>query len=98
MTSPSLPVSCNPPLPGNVAASICKIAPPTGVQARPTATPGGSSVSRSSSMNRAGPRSFCSEAVVTRNGGASPSAFLRASLRATDPTSRSRLRSPASRV
>ena len=40
MTSPSWPVRISRPLPGKRVASINRMSPPTGVQARPVATPG----------------------------------------------------------
>src|SRR4051794_6424238 len=40
MTSPSCPVICSLPSPSNAAASMNSTSPPTGVHARPVATPG----------------------------------------------------------
>src|SRR3569833_339123 len=40
ITSPSCPVSIKLPRPGTRVASMNRISPPTGVQARPVATPG----------------------------------------------------------
>ena len=40
ITSPSWPVKINRPSPGILVASTNKISPPTGVQAKPVATPG----------------------------------------------------------
>ena len=40
MTSPSWPVTVSLPLPGIAAASMNSTSPPTGVHARPVATPG----------------------------------------------------------
>jgi hypothetical protein len=47
ITSPSLPVVMVLPLPGMVTASICRISPPTSVQARPVVMPTRSSSSTS---------------------------------------------------
>ena len=73
--------------------------PPVGVHARPIATPGcfvRSSIS--SSRNRGAPSISVTTSSVTTSGDSSPSARRRAAFRQIDPISRSRFRTPASRV
>ena len=52
MTSPSCPVRTSSPLPGIAVASTKSTSPPTGVQARPVATPGSRVRRRASAANR----------------------------------------------
>ena len=61
ITSPSCPVSCNPPFPapdGKSIASIKSVSPPILVQARPMAVPGISAFMISSSLKTGFPRYF----------------------------------------
>ncbi len=81
-----------------MVASTNRMSPPTGVQASPVATPGRSIRSATSSRNRGRPRYSATVSAVTRTGPASPSASRRATLRTTVAISRSRFRTPASRV
>jgi hypothetical protein len=90
------------PLPGYAVASTKSTSPPTGVQARPVATPA-SRVRRLASLrNRGRPSSSRTRASeIDAFFGRAPfedSATCRATLRQTVPISRSRLRTPASRV
>ena len=50
ITSPSWPVSTSCPLPFILVASMNRMSPPTGVQARPVATPGSAVRSATSEM------------------------------------------------
>jgi hypothetical protein len=99
ITSPSWPVIWSRPLPGNEVASTNSTSPPTGVHASPVATPGSSVRRPTSERKRRLPSSSmtCFGRIV-RFRLRVPSAYSRATLRATDPISRSRLRTPASRV
>ena len=56
ITSPSWPVRISAPLPGMRVASTNRMSPPTGVQARPVATPGTLVRSATSLSNRRPPR------------------------------------------
>ena len=56
ITSPSWPVSMKPLLPGMRVASRNRTSPPTGVQARPVATPGTSTRSATSGRNLGRPK------------------------------------------
>ena len=75
-----------------------RMSPPTGVQARPVATPGSAVRSATSDMNFCGPRYSGTSSASTVYFVLAPSATLTATPRAIEPTSRSRLRTPASRV
>ena len=79
-------------------ASMNKMSPPTGVQARPVATPGMLVRIATSFSNRGAPRIGTRSSRVTRIGPLCPSAMRTAALRSTWPISRSRFRTPASRV
>src|SRR6202521_5998299 len=99
MTSPSCPVRVSEPVPAIREASMNSTSPPAGVHARPMATPGSFVRSSISSSRNLGAPSIC----TTTSGVISidvslPSARRRATLRQSDPISRSRLRTPASRV
>ena len=99
ITSPSWPVRISWPEPGIAVASTNRTSPPAGVQASPVATPGWLVRRRVSEKNRRLPsssRARFSEIVTRRV--SFPSAACRAILRQTVPISRSRLRTPASRV
>ncbi len=100
ITSPSWPVIVSLPVPGIAVASMNRTSPPTGVQARPVATPG---------RLRPPPRLGEDEAAAEQLAGelrrdrdrlrsSRPRRSARASLRQTVPIWRSRLRTPASRV
>ncbi len=89
------------PEPGIAVASMKSTSPPTGVHARPVATPGRLVRRRASEKTRRRPSSSrTSFAEIVRRFVAftRPSAISRASLRQTVPIWRSRLRTPASRV
>ena len=98
ITSPSCPVRMSLPAPGMRAASMNRISPPTGVHASPVATPGTPARIATSASNFRGPRigARSSEPIFTCC--VLPSAMRTATLRNTLPISRSRLRTPASRV
>ena len=99
ITSPSCPVSESVRLPGMRVASTNRMSPPAGVHASPVTTPGTPvRCSSSSNSNRGWPRNEVTMSGVTRAGSVSPSARRRATLRQTLAISRSRLRTPASRV
>jgi hypothetical protein len=99
MTSPSLPVSSSSPLPGSTLTSMVSSSPPVSVHARPFATPMREVRSTGVSVKRCGPTfaGRSSGAIVTPVASV-PSALRRATLRHMRATSRSRLRTPASRV
>ena len=87
------------PLPGMAVASTNSTSPPTGVHARPVATPGSDVRRLLSGWKRARPSSSRTFGAVTETFLAwVPSATVSATLRQTEPISRSRLRTPASRV
>src|SRR5438105_1168276 len=103
MTSPSWPVSSNPPPPlpfASVAvASTNSTSPPVPVTASPVATPGTAVRAATSLSNFGLPRNSRTRSGVIATGGVSwPVATLVATLRVILPSSRSRLRTPASRV
>ena len=101
ITSPSWPVTVRRPLPGMAVASMKRMSPPTGVQARPVATPGSLVRRLTSAVIRGRPRRSCTRLTLTVKRLRRPfvaSTTSRASLRQTLPISRSRLRTPASRV
>ncbi len=99
ITSPSWPVRISLPVPGMRVASMNRMSPPTGVHASPVATPGTPVRIATSASNLRGPR-IAGEIVGTdaHRAARSPSAMRTATLRNTLPISRSRLRTPASRV
>ena len=99
ITSPSWPVSVSDPVPAIRDASMNSTSPPAGVQARPIATPGSlvrSSIS--SSRNLGAPSISTTTSGVISIGASLPSARRRATFRHSAPISRSRFRTPASRV
>src|SRR5829696_1433716 len=99
MTSPSCPVTCSLPSPGKAVASTNSTSPPTGVLARPVATPGSFVRRFTSGWNRRLPSSSVTMAGrIDRFERRVPSANSRATLRQTEPISRSSERTPASRV
>src|SRR5207249_2766158 len=100
MTSPRCPVMVNCLPPRMRVASMKMMSPPTGVQTSPTATPG--LLTRSSTSfsvrNFGTPRNSRTTSGVTTIFSILPSAMRRACLRVIVAISRSRLRTPASRV
>ncbi len=78
ITSPSWPVRISLPLPGVRLASMNRMSPPTGVHARPVATPGRLVRLASSASNSAGPRISASCGTSMRTGAGVPSAMLTA--------------------
>ena len=99
MTSPSDPVSVSTPVPAIRDDSTNSTSPPAAVHASPMATPGflvRSSIS--SSRKRGAPSISTTTSRVTTSGSSLPSARRRAAFRQIDPISRSRFRTPASRV
>ena len=98
ITSPSWPVSSSRPPPGVRVASMNRMSPPTGVQARPVATPGTLERMATSFSKRTGPRISSISSTPMRFLPVAPSANSTATCRSTRPISRSRLRTPASRV
>ncbi len=99
MTSPSCPVRTRLPLPCILVASMNRMSPPTGVQARPVATPGSAVRSATSGRNFCGPRKSGMRSMVMISFSlALSSATFTATARTTLASSRSRLRTPASRV
>ena len=86
------------PWPWVLAASMNRMSPPTGVQARPVATPGTAVRMATSLSNRGGPSTFSTSASVMRTWLSPPSAIRIAALRKARPISRSSARTPASRV
>ena len=99
MTSPSLPVSVRWPLPGISVASVTRISPPTSVHASPVATPISFDSSMSVGRKRGTPRySVTLAALISSLKDLPSTTTLRAILRQMDEISRSRLRTPASRV
>ncbi|MBP2684847.1 MAG: hypothetical protein H6Q79_2886 [Deltaproteobacteria bacterium] len=98
ITSPRYPVMVTFPFPSTRDTSTKRMSPPVGVQARPVATPTSSFSPSVSGRFRGAPRYFARRFGVMTNGPFSPSAIFRATFRHTWPISRSRLRSPASRV
>jgi hypothetical protein len=98
MTSPSMPVrTSRSSLLGIIVTSTNRTSPPAGVQARPVATPGGGALGHLVEEARAA--EVLHEVVgVIADGLALPSASRRATFAATVAISRSRLRTPASRV
>ena len=94
-------MTVSPPLPGIAVASMKRMSPPTGVQARPVATPGSLVRRLTSATMRGRPSSSCTFftwMVKRLREPLAASATSRAILRHTVPISRSRLRTPASRV
>ena len=85
-------------MPGILVASTNRISPPTAVQATPVAMPIWSFLRSWSLKTFGGPRSRSTDWAVITVGVFLPSATLRATLRQTEAISRSRLRTPASRV
>ncbi len=75
-----------------------RMSPPTEVQARPVATPGTAVRSATSFSKRRGPRMACRSSGLISSFPEKPSAIFIAAERSTEPISRSRLRTPASRV
>ena len=99
ITSPSWPVSVSVWVPAIRVASTNRMSPPAGVHAMPVATPGSRVRSSSSSNSKRGaPRNEVTASGVIRAGSVRPSARRRATLRQTLASSRSRFRTPASRV
>ena len=99
ITSPSWPVIVSRPEPGIAVASTKSTSPLTGVHASPVATPGSRVRRRVSTKKRWRPSSSRTRGSVTETLEASvPSAACRAILRHAAPISRSRPRTPASRV
>ena len=99
ITSPSWPVRISLPLPGMRAASMNRMSPPTGVQASPVATPGMPLRIATSASNLRGAEDRVQVVGADRRAAARvPSAMRTATWRNTVPISRSRLRTPASRV
>ena len=98
ITSPRWPVRVRRPLPFMIEASTKSTSPPVAVQARPVAIPTASFLSRSSGSVFGAPRNLWRDPGVTRTVPVSPSATLRATLREIAAISRSKFRSPASRV
>ena len=87
------------PLPGMAEASTKSTSPPTGVHASPVATPGSAVRRRTSGWKRGRPSSSRTRgAVIDILRSSVPSATSSATLRHAAPISRSRLRTPASRV
>ena len=90
---------CSLPSPGKAVASTNSTSPPTGVQASPVATPGSPVRRCTSGWTRRLPSSSPTVAARTvRFERRVPSANSRATLRQTEPISRSSPRTPASRV
>src|SRR6266581_2462173 len=101
MTSPSLPVSVTAPRPLTSVASICSTSPPISVQARPVASPISLSAATPCCRNLIGPsisRTRSAPIVSLKPSATLSATNFRASLRQHEPISRSRLRTPASRV
>ena len=95
ITSPSCPVTWSLPSPGKAVASTNSTSPPTGVQASPVATPGSSVRCPTSGWKRGLPSSSRTTAGRTvRFERRLPSANSRATLRQSEPTSRSSERTP----
>src|SRR6476661_2454386 len=65
ITSPNWPVRISLPLPGIFAASTNRMSPPTGVHARPVATPGMPLRIATSASNLRAPRIACRSAAST---------------------------------
>jgi len=88
------------PVPGIAVASTNRTSPPVGVQARPVATPGTRVLRRLSAKNFCRPSSALAFLPETLTFFPLPSfsAKSRATFRQTVPISRSRFRTPASRV
>ena len=84
ITSPSWPVRISRPLPGTRLASTNRMSPPTGVQARPVATPGTLVRIASSLSTLRAPRIACRSSGSIRTAAAVPSAIRTATLRSTD--------------
>ncbi|KAF4513429.1 hypothetical protein G6O67_000702 [Ophiocordyceps sinensis] len=105
-TSPSLPVSCTLPLPGMSATSMKRMLPlpPELYATRPVTIPGRLVFSAISSSNFSMPKMFSTSSTVSfgryspRRPPSLASANSTALARQTDPSSRSRLRTPDSRV
>ena len=98
MTSPIWPVTVSLPCPGMAVASTKRTSPPTGVTARPVATPGSDVRFRASAEKRRLPSQVRTRASSIRAPLRLPSAISRAALRQSAAISRSRFRTPASRV
>ena len=98
ITSPSWPVRMSLPLPGMRVASTNRMSPPTGVQARPVATPGTLVRMATSCSKRGAPRMAARSPSPIGTLSTAASAMRMATWRHTAPISRSRLRTPASRV
>ena len=86
------------PLPGMAVASTNRMSPPTGVQARPVATPAVLVRAATSDSNLRAPRISRTAAASIVTCVAEPSEIRTAAFRSTAPISRSRFRTPASRV
>ncbi len=86
------------PDPGTLEASMKRMSPPTGVQARPVATPGTEVRCAVSFSNLLCPRIALKSSTVTETLAEAPSATRIATFLSTAPMLRSRLRTPASRV
>ena len=98
ITSPSWPVRISLPWPGTRVASMNRMSPPTGVQASPVETPGTLVRMATSLSNLRWPRIGTNSPTSMRILSVVPSARRTAALRRTLPISRSRFRTPASRV
>src|SRR5437762_2907186 len=81
-----------------IVASTVRTSPPCSDTETPVAAPTWSSFSASPYSNRSGPRYLSRSSGLTSIVSALPSAIVRATLRLIVPISRSRLRTPASRV
>ena len=99
MTSPSCPVRTRPSLPFIEVASMNSTSPPAPVTDRPVATPGIAVRSADSWKKRCRPRaSRSSSRSMATGASALPAAIFVAVFRSSVPSSRSRFRTPASRV
>src|SRR5918992_807357 len=98
MTSPICPVTISLPLPGIAVASTKRTSPPTGVTARPVATPGSDVRLRTSAGKRRRPSHVRTRRSSTRARWRFDSAISRAALRHSAAICRSSSRTPASRV
>src|SRR5665213_583289 len=101
ITSPSWPVMVRPSGPSIIVASTESTSPPAPVTASPVATPGTEVRSADSKKNRGRPSQVLTSSSSTTSGrgpGSSGAATRPATLRSSFPSSRSRERTPASRV
>src|SRR5437667_408342 len=98
ITSPSCPVRVICPLPGIWIASMNMMSPPTGVHARPVATPTSGLRPATSLWTLGRPANFSRFFAVILTVAARPSTTSSAALRSTPWISRSSWRTPASRV